>query len=139
YDVALTNLCKSLVARDLLDVAYSCSQESLAVLPPSEHSHYNFRIALIHDSIGNVPGRKRRLDEAIAHFRQAIAFRPDYPDAHYNLGTVLFRTHDLDGAIEEWRTTLSLHPNDPGTNASLGNALVQKGLLREAANHYEIA
>ena len=46
---------------------------------------------------------------------------------------------DLDGAIEEWRTTLSLHPNDPGTNASLGNALVQKGLLREAANHYEIA
>jgi Flp pilus assembly protein TadD len=32
-----------------------------------------------------------------------------------------------------------LHPNDPGTNANLGNALVQKGLLREAATHYEVA
>jgi tetratricopeptide (TPR) repeat protein len=138
-DVALTNFGTSLMDRGQLDEALSYFQRALAVRSRSEHRHYNLSLALIHDSVGNVLARKGRLDEAIGHFRQAIAFRPDYPDAHYNLGTLLFRMHDLDGAIAEWRTTLSLHSNDPGTNANLGNALVQKGLLREAATHYEVA
>jgi Flp pilus assembly protein TadD len=138
-DVALTNLGTSLMDRGQLDDALSYFQSALAVRSRSEHSHYNLSLALINDSVGNVLARKGLLDEAIAHFRQAIEFRPDYADAHYNLGAVLFRRRDVDGAIAEWRTTLSLHPYDPGTNASLGNALVQKGLLREAASHYEIA
>src|SRR5205814_9452427 len=39
----------------------------------------------------------------------------------------------------QWRTTLSIHPYDSGAHTSLGNALVQKGLLREAVDHYEKA
>src|SRR5207244_11943422 len=99
----------------------------------SEHRHYNFSLALIHDSVGNVLARKGRLDEAIVHLRQAIELRPDYPDAHYNLGTALFQKGDLDGAIAQWRTTLSIHPYDAGAHTSLVNALVQKGFLGEAA------
>ena len=52
---------------------------------------------------------------------------------------MLFKRGDVDGAIAEWRTTLSLHPYDAGAHTSFGNALVEKGLLREAADHYEKA
>ena len=138
-DVALTNFGTFLMDRDQLDDALSYLETALAVRSRIEHRHYNLFLALIHDNIGKVLVRKGSVDEAIAHYRQAIEFRPNYPDAHYHLGAVLIRRGDLDGAIAEWRITLSLHPKDPGTNANLGNALVQKGLLREAANHYEIA
>jgi len=138
-DVALTNFGTFLMEHGQLDEALSYFQSALAVRSRSEHSHYHFSLALIHDSVGNVLARKGRLDEAIVHLRQAIELRPDYPDAHYNLGTALFQKGDLDGAIAQWRTTLSIHPYDAGTHTSLGNALVQKGFLAEAADHYEKA
>src|SRR5436190_14549040 len=125
--------------RGQLDDALIDFQKALAIRSRVEHSHYNLSLALIHDSVGNVLARKGRLNEAIAHLRQAVGFRPDFPDAHYNLGTALFQKGDLDGAIAEWKTALSIHPNDAGAHTSLGNALVQKGLLREAADHYEKA
>ena len=89
--------------------------------------------------MGEVLAQKGRLEDAASNFWQAISYRPDYPDAHYNLGVLRFKKGDYDGAIEQFRTTLSISPNDPGTNAMLGNALVQKGLLREAAGHYQKA
>jgi tetratricopeptide (TPR) repeat protein len=138
-DVALTNFGTFLMERGQLDEALSYFQRALAVRSSSEHHHYNFSLALIHDSVGNVLARQGRLDEAIVHLRQAIELRPDYPDAHYNLGTALFQKGDLDGAIAQWRTTLSIHPYDAGAHTSLGNALVQKGFLAEAADHYEKA
>jgi Flp pilus assembly protein TadD len=138
-DVALTNFGTFLMERGQLDEALSYFQRALAVRSRSEHHHYNFSLALIHDSVGNVLARKGRLDDAIVHLRQAIELRPDYPDAHYNLGTALFQKGDLDGAIAQWRTTLSIHPYDAGAHTSLGNALVQKGFLAEAADHYEKA
>jgi len=138
-DVALTNLGTSLMEQGQLDQAHSFFEKALTVRSRSEHRHYNFSLALIHNSLGNALARKGQLDEAIVHLRQAAEFRPDYSDAHYNLGTALFQKGDLDGAIAEWRKTLSIHPYDAGAHTSLGNALVQKGLLREAADHYEKA
>ena len=138
-DVALTNFGTALMEQGQLDQALFYFQKALDVRSASEHRHYNFSLALIHDSVGNVLARKGRLDEAIVHLRQAVDLRPDFPDAHYNLGTALFQKGDLDGAIAEWTTTLSFHPNDSGAHTSLGNALVQKGRLREAADHYEKA
>jgi protein O-mannosyl-transferase len=138
-DVALTNFGTFLMERGQLGEALSYFQRALAVRSRSEHHHYNFSLALIHDSVGNVLARQGRLDEAIVHLRQAVELRPDYPDAHYNLGTALFQKGDLDGAIAQWRTTLSIHPYDAGAHTSLGNALVQKGFLGEAVDHYEKA
>jgi protein O-mannosyl-transferase len=138
-DVALTNLGTFVMERGQLDEALSYFQKALAVRSRSEHRHYNFSLALIHDSVGNVLAREGRLNDAIIHLRTAVELRPDFPDAHYNLGTALFQKGDLDGAIEQWRTTLSIHPYDAGAHTSLGNALVQKGLFGEAADHYEKA
>jgi len=137
-DVALTNYGTSLEERDKLDEALSTLQTALAIRSRSEHSHYRFSLALIHDSLGTVLARQGRLGEAMANFREAISLRPDYQDSHYNLGVLLLKKGEVDNAIAEWRSILVTHPEDAGTNLNLGNALVQKGLLREAISHYEI-
>lgn len=137
-DVALTNFGDMLMERGELDQALSKLQAALAIRSRSEHSHYRFSLALIHDLIGNVLARQGHLAEAMANFREAISLRPDYQDSHYNLGVLLFRKGEVDNAITEWRNALSKYPNDPGTNLNLANALVQKGLFREAISHYEI-
>ncbi len=138
-DVALVDIGTFRMDHGDLDGALSDFNRALAIRSASEHRRYRSSLAVIHDSIGNVLGRKGRLDDAIVHFRQAIELRPDFPDAHYNLATSLFQKGDLDNAIVEYRATLSLSPNDPGANTNLANILVQKGQLREAASHYEIA
>jgi tetratricopeptide (TPR) repeat protein len=137
-DVALTNFGDMLMERGELDQALSKLQAALAIRSRSEHSHYRFSLALIHDLIGNVLARQGHLAEAMANFREAISLRPDYQDSHYNLGVLLFKKGEVDNAITEWRNTLSKYPNDPGTNLNLANALVQKGLFREAISRYEI-
>ena len=114
-------------------------QRALEVRFGSEHRHYHFSLAIIHDGIGVVLARTGKVDDSISHFRQAIEFRPDFPGAHYNLGTALIQKGDIDGAIAEWQTMLSLSPYDAGGHTSLGNALVQKGFPRDAADHYEKA
>ncbi|HME88991.1 MAG TPA: tetratricopeptide repeat protein [Chthoniobacterales bacterium] len=138
-DIALTNMGVSLKDRGQLEDALSYFERALAVRSSSKHSHYRLSLAIIQDNMGEVLARKGRMDDAASHFWQAISSRPDYPDAHYNLGVLFFRNGDFDRAIEQWRTTLSISRNDPGTHAMLANALVQKGLFREASDHYEIA
>ena len=40
-----------------------------------------------------------RVDEAIAHYQEALKIRPDYADASCNLASALLSKGDLDGAI----------------------------------------
>jgi tetratricopeptide (TPR) repeat protein len=138
-DVALTNIGVLLRERGQWDEALSYFQRALAVRSSSEHRHYSLSLALINDNVGEVLAHKGRLDEASDSFRQAIELRPDFPDAHYNLGVLLLQKGDNAGAISQLQTALSNQPNDSGTNTTLANALVQKGLLREAADHYQKA
>jgi Tfp pilus assembly protein PilF len=138
-DVALTNIGVLLKERGQWDEALSYFQLALAVRSSSEHHHYSLSLALINDNVGEVLAHKGRLDDAADSFRQAIELRSDFPDAHYNLGVLLLQKGDNDGAILQLQTALSIQPNDSGTNSTLANALVQKGLLREAADHYQKA
>ena len=54
---------------------------------------------------------QKRLQESETALRQAITFKADFPDAHYNLGIVLLQqTRDADG-IGELKQYLKLAPN----------------------------
>ena len=85
-----------------------------------------------HYNIGDVLLQKGRVDEAIAHYQQALQLKPDYADAWYNLGNALFQKGKVDEAIARFQKALQLKPNDAKTLNNLGNALLQKGQADEA-------
>ena len=76
---------------------------------------------------------QRRLHEATSQFHQALALRPELPDAHYNLGRVLAIQNKLDQAAARLLQALALRPNHPGAHNSLGNVRRKQGRLDEAA------
>src|SRR5260370_39568405 len=51
-----------------------------------------------------------RRKEALAAFEQALANKPDFPEAAYNLGNARRELGDLAGAIAAYRNALQLRP-----------------------------
>ncbi len=80
-----------------------------------------------------------RLDEAIAHYRRAIAIRPDYAPAYNNLGSTLRARARLDDALAAYRRALELRPDYPEAHYNLGNAFLESGRPDDAAEQFEVA
>jgi len=102
--------------------------------------------ALIHLNRGVQLFGKRDLNGAIAEYRTAIRFYPNYAVAHMYLGDALAAKRDWDGAIAEYQTTIELAPNNTTPHYNLGLALAAKQdwdgaiaeyrtVLRLAPNH----
>jgi predicted O-linked N-acetylglucosamine transferase (SPINDLY family) len=79
------------------------------------------------------------LDEAISAYRQAVALRPGYAEAHNNLGNALRDQGRLDEAVVAYRQAIALRPNLPEAYNNLGNALNDQGQLDEAIDAYRQA
>ena len=62
-------------------------EHALALNPNSPPTHYNLGIAL---------SMQRKVDEAIAEFREAVRLDDNYADAHNNLGAMLHVSGRLD-------------------------------------------
>src|SRR5262249_45471842 len=60
-------------------------------------------------NLGIVLSKQRRLEEATAHFQQALHLKPDYVDGHVNLGNVYKDQGQLDEALIAYRTALGLN------------------------------
>jgi tetratricopeptide (TPR) repeat protein len=103
-----------------------------AELPTNERAQNNFGNMLARDP--------RRVNEAIAHFQEAIRLQPGYADAHYNLGLTLHKVPGRDDeAIKEYRLTLRLKPDYVDARNNLGNALESMGRLPEAMAQFQEA
>jgi tetratricopeptide (TPR) repeat protein len=82
---------------------------------------------------------QRKLDEAIAAYRQALALDPKFVQAHVNLGNALVLQRKLDEAIAAYRQALALDPKYAPAHNNLGNALVQQRKLDEAIAAFRAA
>ena len=78
-------------------------------------------------------------EEALPLVRQALALRPDYPEAENNLGLALDGAGLPDEAIRHFRRALELDPSYPEAHNNLGFALAGRGELDEAIDHYRQA
>jgi tetratricopeptide (TPR) repeat protein len=94
---------------------------------------------LAHYCLGNALLKQGKVGEAIQHFQQALAIRPDLTEARYNLANSLVKTGKLDEAVLQYRKVLETKPDDMRTRNSLGNALVAEHKLDEAIAELQAA
>ena len=80
-----------------------------------------------------------RRSEAAAHYRAALAQRPDDARAHYGIGVVFHTSGRLDEAIQHYNEAVRLAPDNPEMHGNLGGALAEQNKLREAIPHFEEA
>jgi len=58
--------------------------------------------AVAHNDLGYALFQKKRLDEAIGHFQQALRIKPDYAEAHHNFGNAWLQKGRADEAIVQY-------------------------------------
>ncbi|HDR8991201.1 TPA: tetratricopeptide repeat protein [Burkholderia vietnamiensis] len=101
-------------------------ERSLAARPDA--SYFN--------NLGNMLRECGRLDDAIAHYRRAVALRPDYPEAHNNLGNALRDAREPAAAMQSCSRAIELRPGYAQAYNNLGNVLQDLGELDAAAASY---
>ena len=92
-----------------------------------------------HDSLGTILASKGRLDEAIAHYREALKLRQDDASALNNLGSALILEDRYTEAVQALRQALKAKPGYPKAHYNLGTALAKEGRLDEAVRELRMA
>jgi Tfp pilus assembly protein PilF len=107
--------------------------DTVAKRPNNFRAHNNLGLAL-----SVLPGR---LNDAIAHYEEALRLQPDIATVHYNLGNAWFMTPGrLNDAIAQFEEALRLQPDSAIVHYNLGNAwLRMPGRLNDAIGQYEEA
>ena len=80
-----------------------------------------------------------RLDEALGRYRQALAIRPDYPQAENNLGNVLLLQGQTEEALQHMRAALRMDPANAEAHYNVGSVARSKGDLSEAIDQFRQA
>jgi len=94
---------------------------------------------MAHYNLGIVLSEQGEPDQAIEHYRQAVALRPDYAEAHYNLGRLLVNLGQLNDAVAHYEKAVAINPADAEAQNNLGVTLFGMGRADEAIAHYEKA
>jgi tetratricopeptide (TPR) repeat protein len=92
-----------------------------------------------HDNLGIDLEHAGKIEEAIAHYEQALRIEPDYAEAHYHLGNALAQTGKIEEAIAHFEQALRIEPDDAEAHYNLGNVFLREGKVSDAIGHYEQA
>jgi tetratricopeptide (TPR) repeat protein len=95
------------------------------------------RSPVAHNNLGMALAQAGRMDDALSHFREAVALDPGRPLAHYNIGFTLAHQGKPREAIGYLRESLRLRPADADAHFVLGVALAATGEHADAVRHFE--
>jgi hypothetical protein len=93
--------------------------------------------AFHHRDIAETLRRQGRLDEALAHARQAVELAPNDAGCHCNLGVIHYDRLEIDAAIAAGRRALELDPTNPAAHFELSESLMISGQFEEGWREYE--
>jgi tetratricopeptide (TPR) repeat protein/cbb3-type cytochrome oxidase subunit 3 len=102
-------------------------------------------VAVTHDNyiaqnnLGGTLLEQGQLNEAIAHYREAVEIKPDVPEVQSNLGNALVREGEVEEAIGHLQKALQIDPSYAEAYNYMGNALMKKGETGEAVRYYQKA
>jgi tetratricopeptide (TPR) repeat protein len=95
--------------------------------------------AVTETNLGTAFQTEHRLDDAIAHYRLALASAPDYAPAYSNLATALREEKRNDEAVASYQQALRLQPDFASAHYNLANLLLDAGDAAGAIDHFERA
>jgi tetratricopeptide (TPR) repeat protein len=96
-------------------------------------------VPFYHVNLGNALQAEGRLDEAVRHYRRALALSPNLAEAHCNLGGTFRKQKRFAEAAAHYQRALALRPEVPEIYNDLGAVLRDQGKLADAAACYEQA
>ncbi len=120
-------------------VALAVAVMAMAVLTQTPAFSAETMRAITDTNLGVALQAQGRLDQAIAHYRRAIAISPDYAPAYNNLGVALRSQGKLDEVIPAYRQALERRPDYPEVHYNLATALIEQGKPQEALTHFRMA
>jgi tetratricopeptide (TPR) repeat protein len=91
-----------------------------------------FYAAESHAHIGTAKFLGGHLEEALDHFRKAVAENPTYPDIFYRMGVIQHRLGNSSESIVSLRKALELNPNYFEATCYLGIVYYESGMRDEA-------
>ena len=91
--------------------------------------------AFVHNSLGVALMETGKVDEAIEHYRKALALNPKYVEAYDDLGEALAEKGNDEEAIRQFETAVRLNPKFTIAHANLGMVLVRTGRMDKAIFH----
>lgn len=114
--------------------------------PPGEHNHADEGSSMSEAekavgllTLGNEVLAEGKIDEAIGHYRHALAHDPGSEDTHYNLAIALAQAGRIEESIEHYQEALRILPDYAEAHNNLGNLLSKQGKLDDAIKHFEQA
>jgi len=120
------------MAHTILGIDYVKSQRPAEALPhleaalrvnPEAETSYN--MAVVQEALG-------RPDLAVPFYREALRYKPAYPEALNNLGVHLAREGKIAEAVTHYREALRLRPMYAEAGRNLAKALAAEGNVDEA-------
>jgi Flp pilus assembly protein TadD/nucleoside phosphorylase len=91
----------------------------------------------VHRVSGQILGEMGRHNEAVAHFRKAVAMDEQCAGSITGLAIALAASGDQAGAVEEFRRALAMEPANTGYQRNLAFALVHLGESTESIGYLE--
>lgn len=87
---------------------------------------------MAHNNLGVQRRSRGEVDLAIAHYREALRLRPEYPEAHNNLGLALHATGRSADALASFDEALRLRPANPEVLGNRATSLAALGRFDES-------
>jgi tetratricopeptide (TPR) repeat protein len=89
--------------------------------------------------LGSLLANEGKMDEAMAHYAEALRYQPDDPETHFSRANALEKQGNLDESITEYRKALWFRPIAEETHVFLGVALAKQKKYEQAAAEYKAA
>jgi tetratricopeptide (TPR) repeat protein len=91
-----------------------------------------------HNNLGNALKEEHRIPEARIQLEQALALKPDYPDALNNLGTIYSSTGRRQEGLALLQRALQLDPGHVQARYNMAMQYYENGMIPEAAREYQL-
>ena len=111
----------------------------LAAARPDSRADMAAFVAGTHFNLASVLKEQWDLDEAKAHYQEAIRLQPDHAQAECNLANLEVELGRFAEAQAHYERSLQIEPEQELVHKNLADLLMRRGRREEALSHYEVA